>query len=166
MFATVSELGASTWDALHIWHAPALLGPWTQVSLDPVLIDAQCARPAGPMFERADGLLRPAQNCSESYGDKLALCRVTRLDKTEGFEQQVVNTLEPGAGWSEPASTRSAGPEHRGDRRAWGLSAGLNPLPERYARADHVRTCPGSPRHNRQDRLRPAAQSLVRTHPE
>jgi hypothetical protein len=99
MFATVSEFGASTWDALHVWHAPALLGPWTPVSADPVLIDAQCARPAGPMFERADGLWRPAQNCSENYGDKLALCRVTRLD-TEGFEQQVVNTLEPGAGWS------------------------------------------------------------------
>jgi hypothetical protein len=98
MTGTVSRFGASTWDALHLWQAPAPEGPWTHVSRDPVLIDARSARPGGAFFERNGELWRPAQNCAGDYGDALALCRVTQLDEA-GFAQDVAVSLRGGPGW-------------------------------------------------------------------
>lgn len=95
LFGTVGEGDASSWDALHIWSADRLLGPWTPHGNNPVLMDALGARPGGAFFHRHGELWRPAQDCTTGYGAGLALCRVTKLDD-EGFAQEVAAVLRPG----------------------------------------------------------------------
>lgn len=98
LFGTSSDSGRSSWDALKIWSAPNLLGPWTAVSDEPVLIDARAARPAGHFFVRNGELWRPAQDCSTGYGAALVFARVDRLD-AHGFSQSVQAVLRPNADW-------------------------------------------------------------------
>jgi hypothetical protein len=86
LFATVARDGLSSWDALHIYYADHLTGPWRAHPANPALIDAGCARPAGAMFLRNGELWRPAQDCSRGYGYGLTLCSVERLDE-EAFRQ-------------------------------------------------------------------------------
>jgi hypothetical protein len=85
-------------DTLSLYHASALEGPWRPHPGNPVLIDSRCARPAGRVFKRAGRWLRPAQDCSTSYGAGLALGEITRLD-VEGFEQTIKKIIKPGALW-------------------------------------------------------------------
>ena len=89
---------------LWIWHAPSLLGPWTEHALNPVKTDVRSARPGGPPFHHEGALYRPAQDCSRTYGWRIALQRVTRLTATEFFEEPVA-VLE--------ASPRSSFPHGR-----------------------------------------------------
>lgn len=95
MFGTVGGDGASTWDALHIWWADRVEGPWHALGDDPVLVDAQTARPAGAFFRHDGALWRPAQDCTAGYGSALALCKVTHLG-LDGFTQSLERVLRPG----------------------------------------------------------------------
>lgn len=82
MFGAPRETWCSSWDALQIWRAPGLTGPWRPVGATPTLVDVASARPAGAMFETAEGLFRPVQDSSKGYGCGLAVARVERLDAT------------------------------------------------------------------------------------
>jgi hypothetical protein len=97
LFGATSEPGTMSWDCLSIYTGPSPLGPWTPCGAAPALIDAACARPAGPFLRRGGELWRPAQMCIGGYGAGLALCRVDRLDET-GFAQTVVRSLAPPRG--------------------------------------------------------------------
>jgi hypothetical protein len=97
IFATVARDGLSSWDALHLYYADQLTGPWRAHPANPVLIDAGSARPAGAMFMRNGALWRPAQDCSRGYGGGLALCLVERLDAQE-FHQTVRARIGPPPG--------------------------------------------------------------------
>lgn len=99
LFATAAQDGLSDWDALHIFSADRLQGPWRAHAANPVLIDASAARPAGPMFYREGALWRPAQDCSLGYGGGLTLCSVDRLDDAE-FRQTPRTRLKPPAHWA------------------------------------------------------------------
>jgi hypothetical protein len=98
MFATVRDGEGSYSDALWLWTAPHFSGPWTAHALNPVMIDAASARPAGRMFEQDGALWRPVQDCRRGYGAAMALARVDRLDEG-GFSQTIAAVLKPGAGW-------------------------------------------------------------------
>jgi len=95
MTGTVGGGDASTWDALHLWSAETLTGPWRAHSENPVLLDALGARPAGAFYKRGAELWRPAQDCTTGYGAGLALCRVTKMDD-EGFAQEIGAVLRAG----------------------------------------------------------------------
>lgn len=97
MFATVRGGGAFS-DALHIWSAPELLGPWRAHRRNPVLVDIATARPAGRVVRRNGRLIRPFQDCSAGYGAALGLAEITQLDD-EGFTQRVEAVLRPGPEW-------------------------------------------------------------------
>jgi hypothetical protein len=97
MFATVRAGGAFS-DALHIWSAPELLGPWQPHRGNPVLVDIATARPAGRIVRRGGRLIRPFQDCTDGYGAALGLAEITGLDN-EGFAQQVKVVLRPGPEW-------------------------------------------------------------------
>jgi hypothetical protein len=92
---TVGGGDASTWDALHLWSAAKLDGPWVSHGENPVLLDALGARPAGAFYHHNGELWRPAQDCTTGYGAGLALCRVTKLDD-EGFAQEIGAVLRAG----------------------------------------------------------------------
>ncbi len=95
--ATVRH-GGSWSDALHLWSADRLQGPWTPHARNPVLVDISAARPAGRVVARDGRLVRPVQDGRDGYGAALALAEVTRLDE-DAFEQRVVSRLRPGAAW-------------------------------------------------------------------
>lgn len=92
LFASQRSLESSSWDALNIYHAENLEGPWRPLSANPVLIDARESRPAGSLYHRDGVLWRPAQNCTASYGSSLSLARVIRLD-ADGFAQELAADL-------------------------------------------------------------------------
>jgi hypothetical protein len=120
LFATLSEDGASTWDALGLFSAPHLEGPWTPHPRNPVLIDAGAARPAGNMFRHDGAWIRPAQDCRSGYGEGIALCRIDRLDR-EGFAQTVLRRLASPRAWSLPGlhTLNRDGPIETIDTKGW-----------------------------------------------
>jgi hypothetical protein len=95
MFATVQDGGGSFSDALWLWSAAELTGPWTPHKRNPVLIDIATARPAGRMFSRDGALYRPVQDCRAGYGAALGFARVDRLDG-DGFSQTLAKLVKPG----------------------------------------------------------------------
>jgi hypothetical protein len=99
MFATVRDDGGAHSDALYIWSACELLGPWVPHRRNPVLIDIASARPAGRVIRRGGRLIRPFQDCRQGYGTALGLAEITRLDD-DGFAQRVDTVLRPGPMWS------------------------------------------------------------------
>ncbi len=79
---------ASSYQDLHIFYCRDLLRDhWVAHPQNPVVSDVRHARPAGPLFFWEGKLLRPAQNCLNSYGGGLVLCEVTRLSQTQYAEQ-------------------------------------------------------------------------------
>ncbi len=97
MSATVRHRGSFS-DSLHLWHAPALTGPWEPHAHNPVLVDVGSARPAGHVVLRGDRLLRPVQDGRQSYGAALAVMEVTALAE-DGFDQRLVGQLAPAEAW-------------------------------------------------------------------
>lgn len=98
MFASVRDWPqASSWEALGLFYADALEGPWQAHEGNPVLLDPTAARPAGAMFQHKGALIRPAQDCRDGYGAGLAFARVDRLDE-QGFTQTVVGRVAPRTG--------------------------------------------------------------------
>ena len=97
LLASVDADGGSSWDALALFSAPDLFGPWQAHPHNPLLVDAGSARAAGPLVHRNGELWRATQDCRAGYGAGMALCRVTRLDH-DGFAQEVVARLAPPPG--------------------------------------------------------------------
>lgn len=95
--ATVRD-GGSYSDALHLWSADRLQGPWSPHARNPVLVDIAAARPAGRVVSRDGRLIRPVQDGRRGYGAALALAEVTRLDD-DAYAQRVLSTVGPGPGW-------------------------------------------------------------------
>ncbi len=120
LFGTITDGRRSTWDALAIFFAEKLEGPWRPHPANPVLIDAGCARPAGAFFEQGGTLYRPAQDCRDGYGAQLAICRVDRLD-TQNYEQTVVHRLAPPDAWGGKAfhTLNRSGPIEVVDTKGW-----------------------------------------------
>ena len=92
LFCTMQDDGPN--ECLHLYYSTRLVGPWTPHPGNPVKIDRGSARPAGPLF-RVDGkLIRPAQDCSRTYGGAVVLNEITQLDQL-GFSEEPVRRLEP-----------------------------------------------------------------------
>ena len=85
-------------DALAIYYADHLLGPWLPHASNPVLIDRASTRPAGNFVTLGGKLWRPVQNCSDGYGAALALAEVIELTPTT-FRQIARHALKPGPLW-------------------------------------------------------------------
>jgi hypothetical protein len=98
LMASVRDGGGSYSDALYLWSAETLQGPWTAHAANPVLVDCAAARPAGRCLRDAGRLIRPVQDCRRGYGAALGLAEITRLDDV-AFEQRPLTTLQPGDAW-------------------------------------------------------------------
>lgn len=83
--------GSATWDSVSLFHAERLTGPWIAHPLNPVVVDARCARPAGALYRHDGALWRPSQDCSGGYGSALSLARVDLLSP-EAFSETHVAT--------------------------------------------------------------------------
>ena len=98
MFANVARgdvSDPSCWDdELHLYHAPTPLGPWTPHRRNPVKTDLRGARPAGRLFRLNGELYRPAQDCSERYGEAITINRIVHIDPDE-YREVVVSEIRP-----------------------------------------------------------------------
>lgn len=85
-------------DALAIYYAQDLLGPWLPHASNPVLIDRASTRPAGNFVAIDQKLWRPVQDCTNGYGGGLGLAEVLELTPTS-FRQIVRTSIQPGPLW-------------------------------------------------------------------
>jgi hypothetical protein len=81
-------------DNLFLYFAPSPLGPWQAHPGNPIVQDRSAARPAGPIFQTSQGLIRPAQDCSRTYGGALTLNRILELSPT-AYREEVVRRIAP-----------------------------------------------------------------------
>ncbi len=94
LFAALSDGGGSSWDALALYYADDLRGPWRPHQRNPVLVDVSAARPAGAIVSVGAHLRRVAQDCSSNYGSGMTICQIDALDP-ENYEQSVLARLAP-----------------------------------------------------------------------
>ncbi|BBE73597.1 glucosamine inositolphosphorylceramide transferase family protein [Oharaeibacter diazotrophicus] len=95
MFANGRARWCSTWDAVELWRAPALRGPWRRCGDGPFLVDVRTARPAGAPFHVGGRVVRPVQDSSERYGGALAFAAMDDLGARPA--QTVVRRVRPAA---------------------------------------------------------------------
>jgi hypothetical protein len=79
---------------LHLFHAANPRGPWTPHPANPVQADPGCARPAGPIFMKGDVPVRPAQDCSRTYGGAVVLQEILELT-ADSYRERALRRLEP-----------------------------------------------------------------------
>jgi hypothetical protein len=89
---------------LWAWHSSSVLGPWTEHARNPIKSDVRGSRPGGRPFHHCGVLYRPAQDCSQTYGWRIALQRVKDLTPTE-FQEEPLMVIQ--------ASPRSPYPRGR-----------------------------------------------------
>ena len=91
---THTDREAGQYTHLFVWHAANLEGPWEPHPLNPVKADVRSSRPAGTPFVHEGTLFRPAQDCSQRYGGRIVINRVSRLTPTQ-FAEEPAATVEP-----------------------------------------------------------------------
>ncbi|WP_169567967.1 hypothetical protein [Sneathiella limimaris] len=85
---------------LYLYYAAPPFNEWQAHPQNPVKENLSSARPAGSLFHMKDGeLIRPAQDCSRTYGGAVTLNRITELS-TRHFQEEYFITLAPQSDWS------------------------------------------------------------------
>ena len=79
---------------LFLYYADSPLGPWRPHAANPVVADASRARPAGQVFIHDGALIRPGQDCSQTYGGAIVLNRIDVLSPKE-YRETPLRTLGP-----------------------------------------------------------------------
>jgi len=81
-------------EALHLYFADQLLGPYTPHPKNPVVVDRGRARPAGRIIAQEGKLLRPGQDCRETYGGAIALNEIELMTPAD-YRESTVARLTP-----------------------------------------------------------------------
>jgi hypothetical protein len=82
---------------LFLFHTEKLGNGWTPHPQNPVKTGRYGSRPAGPIFEVDGVLIRPGQDCSQTYGGGVVLHAIRRLT-LEAFEEEPLRRLGPLSG--------------------------------------------------------------------
>jgi hypothetical protein len=80
--------------SLCILYAKDLSGPWMPHKANPVKQDVRSARPAGTPFIHNGSLYRPSQDCSERYGGRIIINKITILTPSK-FQEEFVTAINP-----------------------------------------------------------------------
>jgi O-antigen/teichoic acid export membrane protein len=107
LFGTSRGRGVN--EALRLWHAPSLTGPWALHSNDPVKVDVRSSRPAGTPFLVDDVLYRPSQDCSTRYGGQVVVNRVDLLTP-DLYHERVVAHVAPFGAAGQPDGVHTINP--------------------------------------------------------
>ena len=94
LFCNIATPGMSPNEELHLFHASAVEGPWVGHARNPIVSDVTCARPAGLPFMHDGRLVRPAQDCSGSYGRSVRFMAIDQLD-TDAYREHEIGALTP-----------------------------------------------------------------------
>jgi len=98
LFVNIAGRGTSISTELHLFSADDLFGRWRPHRRNPIVADAGRARPAGPIFQHDEALVRPSQDCTGGYGRAVVFNRIDRLDEGH-YEEASVARIDPG--WLE-----------------------------------------------------------------
>ena len=82
---------------MYIWYSETPLGPWKEHPFNPIIYSEPIARNAGRPIIIGDTLYRLSQDCSNRYGEKIVINKITKLTQTE-FAEEVflkLNGYEP-----------------------------------------------------------------------
>ncbi len=79
---------------LYLFYSDNLEGPWNSHIKNPVKIFQKMTRPAGAIFEYNGQLIRPAQNCTKTYGGSTIFYKIVTLSK-EDFKEIFIGELLP-----------------------------------------------------------------------
>ncbi len=79
---------------LYLFYSENLEGPWKPHKKNPVKIFPKMTRPAGVIFENNEKLIRPAQNCTKTYGGSTIFYEIVKLS-TEDFKEVFIGELLP-----------------------------------------------------------------------
>lgn len=94
MFVNIAGKGGSTQDELHLFYSDDPLSTnWTPHPMNPIVSDVRFAQPAGRIFRREGGLVRPSQDCSPRYGYAVNLNRITKITVYE-YEEELIERIE------------------------------------------------------------------------
>ncbi len=91
---------------LYLFYANDFLGPWKPHPNNPVKTDLTKTRPAGPIFQLNNNLIRPAQNCTRTYGGSIIFNKIIELTK-DTYAEQYWGSLNP-----DPISSYPDGIHH------------------------------------------------------
>jgi hypothetical protein len=86
LFATM--LGETFNSDLHIFYSDSLFGPYKAHEGNPVKKQLNGARPAGNFIEVDGAIYRPAQNCSNYYGESITINKINTLTTTRFDEEE------------------------------------------------------------------------------
>lgn len=87
--------GTSAFVELYAYYSPSLLEPkWIAHSLNPIVSDVNCSRPAGRIFKNGEKLFRPAQDSGLRYGHRVKIQKILNLTPEE-YKEDTVAVLEP-----------------------------------------------------------------------
>jgi hypothetical protein len=97
LFVAIAVDGGRPIDELFLFSSESLGGEWEPHPMNPVVSDVRCARPAGRVFVQDGQLIRPAQDCSRSYGWRVVFNRVEVLSASD-YRERPVGAIEPAPG--------------------------------------------------------------------
>ena len=90
----VENSGASSNDELFLFYADSPLSNcWMPHPLNPIISDANFARPAGAIFVYNGRLIRPSQICVPHYGYGLSLNEITEITETTYSEKAITHAI-------------------------------------------------------------------------
>jgi len=81
-------------EELFLFYADSLWGEWTSHPANPIISDVRRARPAGRLFWHDGQIIRPAQDCSVSYGRAVTFNRIEVLSETQ-YRETPVSVIGP-----------------------------------------------------------------------
>lgn len=90
LFCTMSSDESNT--KLYLFFADKFDGDYSPHPANPVKTDIGSSRPAGKPFINRGTLYRPAQDSSDTYGGKIAINRIVKLDEY-AFEEETVSYI-------------------------------------------------------------------------
>ena len=79
--------------ALFIFYSEALDQTFKPHANNPVKVDVQNARPAGPLIIKGNTLIRPAQNSAAHYGHQVNINSIKKLT-TLAFEEEIIQVVD------------------------------------------------------------------------
>lgn len=85
---------------LRLFVADGLMWKYAEHPLSPVVEGFSSSRCGGSVFQHEGGLFRPAQDCSNYYGENLKLYEITKLTPTEYEERFVRSMLDKKQKWN------------------------------------------------------------------
>ncbi len=88
-------------NGLHLYYSDHLESGWKAHPMSPLHDDMGKSRCGGAVFEHKGKLYRPAQNCTDYYGENVALFEIEQLTPTSFKETKIKDLITKDQQWSK-----------------------------------------------------------------